>query len=153
MKINEIDILAQWMKVEMKRCASTTAFLGLSDSPFVEYSPLHLGAKGHGPHAASSVTAWRETVEIVLVDSLLDDWKADAKTTHTRKTTRVSDLIESTTLSKLSNAYHDGLTALASFSLNYLRPKNELQQAHSGISIVISSQIADTERYDHSLLK
>ena len=57
MKINEIDILAQWMKVEMKRCASTTAFLGLSDSPFVEYSPLHLGAKGHGPHAASSVTA------------------------------------------------------------------------------------------------
>ena len=57
MKINEIDILAQWMKVEMKSCASTTAFLGLSDSPFVEYSPLHLGAKGHGPHAASSVTA------------------------------------------------------------------------------------------------
>jgi hypothetical protein len=45
------------MKVEMERCASTTAFFDQSDSPFVEYSPLHLGAKGHGPHAASSVTA------------------------------------------------------------------------------------------------
>ena len=45
------------MKVEMERCASTTAFFDQSDSPFVEYSPLHLGAKGQGPHAASSVTA------------------------------------------------------------------------------------------------